>query len=211
MSRVLVSALAVICAASSPSWAQVEEMPAETPAETPAEDAGTVTSTEAPSTIEPTSTLAPAATDVDTGEDDERIEKGTFGGGIILGEPTGLCAKLYLNDDQALQAAAGFAFVSSGLHLHVDYIFHPAILQTRDSFVLLAYVGPGARLIQYTNGDQDDYFALGARGVGGLLFDFTQQPLDAFVEVAGVLEFGFADDEGWGPALNVGAGARYYF
>ena len=150
-----------------------------------------------------------AQDDADTG--DERIEKGTFGGGIIIGEPTGFCAKLYVNDDQAIQAAAGFAFISSGLHLHADYVFHPAILQTRDSFVLLAYVGPGVRLIQYSNGDEDDFFALGVRGVGGLLFDFTQQPIDAFVEVAGVLEFGFADDEGFGPALNVGAGARYYF
>ena len=141
-------------------------------------------------------------------EEDQRPEKGTFGGGIIIGEPTGLCAKLYLSDDQALQAAAGYAFIGGGLHLNVDYVFHPLILQTRDSFVLLAYIGPGARIIQYNDGD---YVALGARGVGGLLFDFVEQPLDAFVEVAGVIEFGFDDDEGFGPALNVSAGARYYF
>lgn len=152
-----------------------------------------------------------AEDDAVSDEGDGRAEKGTFGGGIIIGEPTGLCAKLYLSDDQAIQAAAGFAFIGSGLHVHADYVFHPLILQTRDSFVLLAYVGPGVRLIQYRNGTEDSSFALGVRGVGGLLFDFTEQPLDAFVEVAGVLELDFAEDGGFGPALNVGAGVRYYF
>jgi len=33
----------------------------------------------------------------------------------------------------------------------------------------------------------------------------------AFVEVAGVLEYGFKDGEGFGPALNAAAGVRYYF
>ena len=144
-------------------------------------------------------------------DDEGRAEKGTFGAGLIIGEPTGICARLYLNDDQALQAAAGFAFVGGGIHMHLDYVFHPLILQTRDSFVLLAYLGPGVRLIQYRDGRDKDFVALGVRGVGGLLFDFKDNPLDAFVEVAGVLEFGFDDDEGFGPALNAAAGVRYYF
>jgi hypothetical protein len=141
---------------------------------------------------------------------DEGREKGTFGAGIIIGEPTGVTAKLYVKDDQALQAAAGFAFIGGGLHFHVDYVFHPAVLQSRDSFVLLAYVGPGARLIQYRHGSDEDTVALGLRGVGGLLFDFTDNPLDVFVEVAGLLEYE-SGDEGFGPAFNAAAGVRYYF
>jgi hypothetical protein len=43
--------------------------------------------------------------------DQRPVDKGTFGVGIVLGEPTGVCAKLYLKDDQALQVAVGFAFV----------------------------------------------------------------------------------------------------
>ncbi len=137
-------------------------------------------------------------------------DKGTVGVGIILGEPTGVSAKLYLTDDQAIQAAAGYAFISGGLHLHADYVLHPAILQSRDSFVLLAYVGPGVRLIQYRGSAENEFVAIGVRGVGGLLFDFKDQPLDAFVEVAGVLEFGF-EGEGADVALNAAAGVRYYF
>lgn len=153
--------------------------------------------------------------DADAGDDIERgTEKGTIGVGVIIGEPTGVAAKLYLQDDQAIQAAAGFALIGGGLHIHADYVFHPVVFQTRDSFVLAGYAGPGMRLIQYRDGRDSSTFAMGVRGVAGLLFDFTA-PLDAFVEVGGVLEFEFADanseDRGLGVALNVAAGVRYYF
>ena len=42
-----------------------------------------------------------------------------------------------------------------------------------------------------------------------MLFDFKDVPLDAFIEVAGVLEYDFKDGVGLG--LNLGAGVRYYF
>jgi hypothetical protein len=138
-------------------------------------------------------------------------DKGTFGIGLILGEPTGISAKLYLQDDQALQGGLGFAFIGDGLHVHVDYVFHPWILQSRDSFVLPIYVGPGVRLINYERGRDNHVFTLGVRAVGGLLFDFKHVPMDAFVEVAGLIEFGFSDGEGFGLTLNAAAGARYYF
>ena len=144
--------------------------------------------------------------------DDERgVDKGTFGIGIIAGEPTGICAKLYLKDDQAIQAAIGGAFIGGGFQVHADYVFHPYILQTRESFVLATYLGPGVRFIQYSNGREASFVALGLRATGGLLFDFKTVPLDAFLEVSGVFEYQFADGEGAGIALNAGAGVRYYF
>jgi len=140
------------------------------------------------------------------------VDKGTFGIGLIIGEPTGICGKLYLKDDQAIQAAVGGAFIGGGVQVSGDYVFHPYILQTRDSFVLATYVGPGVRFIQYSTGRGDASFvALGLRATGGLLFDFKTVPLDAFLEVAGVFEYAFEDGEGAGIALNAGAGVRYYF
>jgi len=138
-------------------------------------------------------------------------DKGTLGVGIILGEPTGITARLYIKDDQAVQGAIGSAFIGGGLQIHGDYVFHPYILQTRPSFVLPVYFGPGLRLIDYTDGRDDSSFAIGARLVGGLLFDFKDVPLDAFIEVAGVLEYEFRDGAGAGIKLNAGAGVRYYF
>jgi hypothetical protein len=140
-------------------------------------------------------------------------EKGTFGLGLIVGEPTGICAKLYLSDDQAIQGAIGSAFVAGGLQAHADYVWHPWILEERESFTLPVYVGPGVRFIDYSKGrGGDSYVAVGVRVVGGLMFDFRNVPLDAFVEVAGVGEYGFSSASGgFGLALNAGAGVRYYF
>jgi hypothetical protein len=153
---------------------------------------------------------APARADTDD-EGARGADKGTLGVGIILGEPTGVTAKLYIKDDQAIQAAVGSAFIGGGLQVHADYVFHPYILQSRPSFVLPVYFGPGVRLIDYTNGRDSSSFAFGARLVGGLLFDFKSVPLDAFIEVAGVLEYEFRSGAGFALRLNAGAGVRYYF
>lgn len=155
-------------------------------------------------------TSAPALADDDDGIE-RGVDKGTFGVGLIVGEPTGICAKLYLANDKAIQGGVGGAFIGGGIMVYADFVFHPYILQTRDSFVLATYIGPGARVIQYSNGREDSSIALGLRGVGGLLFDFKKVPLDAFLEVAGVLEYDFGEGQGAGVALNAGAGIRYYF
>jgi len=146
----------------------------------------------------------------------EPVEKGTVGVGIVIGEPTGVCAKLYLRDDQAIQGALGLTFVTGGFQAHADYVFHPWILEERDAFTLPAYFGPGLRLLQHKAGrDGDDDFRVGARAVVGMLFDFKEIPLDVFVEVAGIAEYRFGSNDptinGFGLALNGGLGARYYF
>ena len=146
----------------------------------------------------------------------DAVEKGAFGVGIIIGEPTGLCAKLYLRDDQAIQAAVALSAVVGGFQVHADYLFHPVILEERDAFTLPAYVGPGVRLLQHAAGrDGDDDFRVGLRVVAGILFDFKELPLDVFAEVAGVGEYTFGSESdavnGFGLALNGGIGARYYF
>ena len=147
---------------------------------------------------------------------DSSVEKGSLGAGLVIGEPTGVCAKLYLDDDQAVQAALGFTFVSGGFQAHADYVFHPWILEEREAFTIPAYIGPGVRVMQHAAGrDGDTDFRVGPRAVAGLLFDFKEIPLDVFVEVAGIVEFRFGSDDeeinGLGFALNGGLGARYYF
>jgi len=159
--------------------------------------------------------LAPSARADDDdmkGEKGRPVDKGTIGVGIVLGEPTGVCAKLYLKDDQAVQIALGSAFITGGLQAHADYVFHPWILQDKESFVLPVYIGPGVRFIDYSSTTTNSsHAAIGARAVIGLLFDFKTVPLDAFIEVAGVLEYDFGKGKGTGVALNGGGGIRYYF
>lgn len=154
-----------------------------------------------------------ASADDDIGDGVTTVDRGPFGVGLILGEPTGISAKMYLRGDQAVQAAVGSAFVGGGLQVHADYVWHPWALERRPSFALMAYLGPGLRVIQYDGGrGADDDVAVGLRAVLGMVFDFTEVPLDAFLEVAGVGEYAFGEDAGGAAvALNAGAGARYYF
>jgi len=153
---------------------------------------------------------ATASTGSGGGEGGRPVDKGSFGVGVVLGEPTGLAAKLYLDDDTAIQGGVGFNFYGSGIQVNAELVWHPWIVQERDAFVLPLYVGPGVRFIQYKAArGEDPTYAAGLRGVFGMLFDFKEVPLDVFLEVAGVLEYDFTD--GGGIALNLGAGARYYF
>jgi hypothetical protein len=155
-------------------------------------------------------TAAPAETTAEVPTEPGRPEeKGALGVGLIFGEPTGIAVKLYLADDRAIQGAVGASFAVDAYQLHAEYVFHPWILQDRDTFVLPVYLGPGVRAIQYAGRGGDDHFALGLRAVAGMLFDFKNVPLDVFLEVAGIVEYDFTDGAGLG--LNVGAGARYYF
>ncbi|HUH04657.1 MAG TPA: hypothetical protein VML75_21825, partial [Kofleriaceae bacterium] len=125
---------------------------------------------------------------------EQGADKGVFGIGIIVGEPTGVSAKLYLGGDSnmAVDAAAGSAVVGGGLQAHADVLWHPFILTDEDSFVLPAYGGVGLRLLDAGGRTVSD-FHVGIRGVVGILFDFKTVPLDAFVEVAGVLDWVFSD------------------
>lgn len=154
---------------------------------------------------------SPARADDDDmkGEKGRPVDKGTLGVGIILGEPTGICAKLYLRDDRAIQGAIGSAFIDGGFQAHVDYVFHPWILQDKDSFVLPLYIGPGVRFVDHTG--TNSHVSFGVRGVIGLLFDFKNVPLDAFLEAAPVLGYDTDKGKGWSGFFNFGAGIRYYF
>ncbi len=141
----------------------------------------------------------------------EAEEKGVFGAGLIVGEPTGISVKYYLGDDTAIDGAIGGAFLGKGIQVHGDFLWHPWILETKPSVVLPAYVGVGLRVLdRNAGGGNDDHFRIGMRFVGGLLFDFTEAPLDVFLEVAGVADYRTKGDA-FGIDINLGAGVRYYF
>lgn len=139
------------------------------------------------------------------------VEKGVLGVGLIVGEPTGVSGKYYLADDRAIDLAVGGAIVGRGIQVHGDYLWHPTILEQKESFALPFYFGVGARILNHDGGGGDDgHIRIGVRGPVGILFDFTKVPLDAFAELAGVLDYRTKGDA-FGLAINAGIGARYYF
>jgi hypothetical protein len=139
------------------------------------------------------------------------VDKGVFGIGLAIGEPSGINAKLYLKDDQALQATLGFGFFGfSSYQLDVDYLFHPWIIQDKESFVLPVYLGPGVRFVDYQTAGSS-FFAPGLLAVIGLLFDFKTVPLDAFVEGGPILEYRFGSQHTAALSFTGAIGVRYYF
>ena len=111
----------------------------------------------------------------------QTAEKGVIGVGLIIGEPLGISAKLYLSDDTAVDIAVGSAILGGGIQAHADFLWHPWVLENRSNFVLPAYIGGGLRVLNHREGTAGD-FHIGIRVVAGLLFDFKSVPLDVFVE-----------------------------
>lgn len=142
----------------------------------------------------------------------ESVDKGIFGIGIIVGEPTGISGKYYLGNDTAIDFAAGAAILGRGIQVHGDFLWHPWVLDRKDSFALPAYIGVGARILNHdSGGGDDDHVRFGLRVPVGIAFDFTRIPLDVFAELAGVLDYRTKGESHFGVDINGGAGVRYYF
>ena len=139
----------------------------------------------------------------------------TFGLGLIVGGPTGLSGKYYLSDSTALDFALGDYYrfhYHDALGIHVNFLWHPAVLAQTDPFILPFYVGIGGRLLshdRYQN-QYDSGTHLGVRAPIGLLLDFNRVPIDVFFELALIVDF-VADNNEDSVFIDGAAGVRYYF
>jgi len=124
----------------------------------------------------------------------------TFGIGVILGEPTGLAAKLWLQERVSLDAAAAWSFVSGSFYVHGDIQWHMFDLISVETGRLPLFVGVGARIKMTPTTDVAIRFPV------GLVYIFANVPIDIFLEVAPALvlvpETGFD--------LGGGIGVRFY-
>jgi len=124
---------------------------------------------------------------------------GRFGAGIVLGAPTGLSAKYWLDKTHAVDAALGFGDIS----IHADFLWHDTGLLGRPrSGRLSAYGGLGAEFKDYGHNS-----VLGIRAVGGAAYDFPSDPFEIFLELVPILRPSLNS----GLYLNAGLGVRYYF
>jgi hypothetical protein len=134
----------------------------------------------------------------------------SFGLGVMFGAPTAISGKYFLSQDTALDFGVGtfYRYRDGGLHLHADFLWHPAVLVKADAFWLPLYFGIGGRFLDHGN-----HGHLGARVPIGIAFDFTNVPLDIFLELAAVLDFALTDDDHgviYGD-VNGAVGIRYWF
>jgi hypothetical protein len=128
-----------------------------------------------------------------------------YGIGIILGEPSGLSGKYWLNNTNALDFGLGFSFTNfnnNRIQLNCDYLWNNYDF-FKTSEKLIIYYGPGIKIL--TGGSNDA--KLGIRGVAGVGWFIKDAPIDMFFEVAPVIYM----IPGTIFKIDVGIGARYFF
>ena len=131
-------------------------------------------------------------------------EREKFGIGVILGEPTGITAKIMLNDTNAIDMGAGWKTSGDNeLHIYGDYLFHMYDVIPVPKGLLPLYFGAGARIVFHENDDNE----VGIRIPVGVEYVFEDIPLGAFVELVPVLDL-TPDTEF---DFEAGTGIRYFF
>lgn len=131
-----------------------------------------------------------------------------FGLGIVIGDPTGISAKGFLDERQAIDGALGFGFIGDdSIALHVDYLYHFDIKRW-DIAMLDLYIGAGPKLGFHDHGPRDDtHILIGARAPIGLALTFLEAPFDVFLELAAGLWL----VEDVDLYLDAAIGGRYWF
>lgn len=129
---------------------------------------------------------------------------GDFGLGIILGEPTGISAKLWTGSRTAFDGAVAWSLGNNEeFHLHADYLVHNFSLIKVEKGRLPFYYGIGGRIRFADVGDDH----VGVRVPVGLDYLFYNLPLDLFFELVPILDL--APDTDFD--LNAAIGMRYFF
>lgn len=126
-----------------------------------------------------------------------------IGGGLVVGEPTGLTAKLwYTETGFAVDTALAWAFQEDpGLYMHVNSLFHLAIIETAGGRYLSPFIGAG---LLYRVGTES---RLGLRIPLGLsILPFRAFPLEFYAELAPGI--GLLPDTA--PGFGAGMGVRFY-
>lgn len=132
-----------------------------------------------------------------------------FGVGALIGEPTGISAKYWLNNARALDAAAGFSlFGNKGFSFHVDYLYHifnsSKLKKLSNKNLPIAFFygyglnfGAGSK---YSSG-------FGFRGVLGAEWLLQKYKTDIFIKIAPI----FTLLPETGIDFTYAVGARYFF
>jgi hypothetical protein len=130
-------------------------------------------------------------------------EAGDLGVGVVLGSPTGLTMKYWLDQSNAFDASLAWKFGHDDrLAMSADYLWH---ITLSDVYSLPGklpfYAGAGLRVLA---GDDSE---AGLRIPLGLAFLFHDAPIEIYGEIVPVVRFAPDIDSD----LDGGVGFRYYF
>lgn len=125
-----------------------------------------------------------------------------IGAGIVLGEPTGITAKVWGEGGLAADAAVAWSFLGdSSLYIHTNALYHFRVIDTATDNFITPYVGGGVSF------RFEDDLNMGLRIPVGVSWLLSVLPVEIFAEIApGVGLIPETDFE-----LGAGLGARFYF
>jgi len=127
-----------------------------------------------------------------------------FGIGIIVGEPTGINAKYYVNRENAIQGSMAWSLEGNNdIQIMVDYLFHRYDWINVQKGELPVYFGIGGLLSFRESADN----IIGVEFPVGLDYIFDGAPVDVFIQVVPILELAPATEFN----LNAALGARFFF
>jgi hypothetical protein len=125
----------------------------------------------------------------------------TFGLGLELGSYDGITGKYFLSESNAIDFGIGYVYRhyygDDGLHLYVDYLWHPLSLVSAEAFELPLYIGVGGRFWDWgdygcdRDGRNCQYYGTSAFGIRvpvGIAFDFNNVPLDIFIQLTPTID-----------------------
>ena len=131
------------------------------------------------------------------------FDPGSWEAGAMIGEPTGLSAKLWTGTDEAVDFGAAWSFKeNSRFQVHVSYLFHNFYFFDVDTGMFPIYFGVGGRVRV-----EEDDTRVGIRIPVGVEYVFEDYPIAVFLEIAPIVDFAPETDSD----LNGGLGVRYIF
>lgn len=130
-------------------------------------------------------------------------QAGQMGVGVMLGNPTGINGKYWLDEERAVDGGLGLSLgPSTNASLHSDFLLHNfSAFYLNETVPLDFYYGIGGRL------EFADEIELGVRIPIGLVNQMKEKNADVFAEIAPILDFVGRT----GIELHFAAGGRYYF
>ena len=124
---------------------------------------------------------------------------GDIGAGVVLGNPTAVTGKVWIDGTRAVDGGFGF---STHLAIYGDYLWHSwTVLPQPAEGKLPVYLGVGMQLRTFHDAE------LGIRAVVGAAYWLPRNPVEVFFELAPVFRLTPGDSVG----LDAGLGLRYYF